>query len=118
MNLEQNQPEIPAQDLTGKTIGDYRVIRRLGRGGMAQVYLAEQLSLRRNVALKVLHANLSGDPSYIERFRREAQSAAGLVQANIVQIYEVGEVEGYHFIAQEYVAGRNLRQYLGRYGAV
>lgn len=118
MNLEQNQPEIPAQDLTGKTIGDYRVIRRLGRGGMAQVYLAEQLSLRRNVALKVLHANLAGDLSYIERFRREAQSAAGLVQANIVQIYEVGEVEGYHFIAQEYVAGRNLRQYLGRYGAV
>ena len=118
MNLEQNQPEIPAQDLTGKTIGDYRVIRRLGRGGMAQVYLAEQLSLRRNVALKVLHANLARDLSYIERFRREAQSAAGLVQANIVQIYEVGEVEGYHFIAQEYVAGRNLRQYLGRYGAV
>ncbi|MCH2180596.1 MAG: serine/threonine protein kinase [Mariniblastus sp.] len=118
MNSEQNQPELQAQDLTGKTIGDYRVIRRLGRGGMAEVYLAEQVSLRRNVALKVLHANLAGDPSYIERFRREAQSAAALVQANIVQIYEVGEVDGYHFIAQEYVAGRNLRQYLGRYGAV
>ena len=100
------------------TIGDYRVIRRLGRGGMAEVYLAEQISLKRNVALKVLHADLARDQSYIERFRREAQSAAALVQANIVQIYEVGEVDGHHFIAQEYVAGRNLRQYLGRYGAV
>ncbi len=118
MNSNQNKSDFVAQDLTGKTIGDYRVIRRLGRGGMAEVYLAEQISLKRNVALKVLHADLARDQSYIERFRREAQSAAALVQANIVQIYEVGEVDGHHFIAQEYVAGRNLRQYLGRYGAV
>lgn len=118
MNSDQNKPDFVAQDLTGMTIGDYRVIRRLGRGGMAEVYLAEQISLKRNVALKVLHADLARDQSYIERFRREAQSAAALVQANIVQIYEVGEVDGHHFIAQEYVAGRNLRQYLGRYGAV
>ena len=118
MNSDQNKSDFVAQDLTGMTIGDYRVIRRLGRGGMAEVYLAEQISLKRNVALKVLHADLARDQSYIERFRREAQSAAALVQANIVQIYEVGEVDGHHFIAQEYVAGRNLRQYLGRYGAV
>ena len=118
MNSERSQSDFPSQDLTGLTIGDYRVIRRLGRGGMAEVYLAEQISLKRNVALKILHAELAKDQSYIQRFHREAQSAAALVQANIVQIYEVGEVDGHHFIAQEYVAGRNLRQYLGRYGAV
>ena len=118
MNNKQTQSDSVPPDLTGMSIGDYRVIRRLGRGGMAEVYLAEQISLKRNVALKVLHTELARDQSYIERFRREAQSAAALVQANIVQIYEVGEVDGYYFIAQEYVAGRNLRQYLGRYGAV
>ena len=118
MNKKQTQSDSVPPDLTGMSIGDYRVIRRLGRGGMAEVYLAEQISLKRNVALKVLHTELARDQSYIERFRREAQSAAALVQANIVQIYEVGEVDGYYFIAQEYVAGRNLRQYLGRHGAV
>lgn len=107
-----------AFDLTGRTLGDYRIIRRLGRGGMADVYLAEQISLGRNVALKVLKPDLAKDRSYIDRFRREAQSAARLVQSNIVQIYEVGEADGYHFIAQEYVPGRNLRQYLARHGAV
>jgi serine/threonine-protein kinase len=80
--------------------------------------LAEQQSLKRNVALKVLKPELARDRSYVERFHREAQSAAALVQANIVQIYEVGELEGLHFIAQEYVRGRNLRQYLARHGAV
>ncbi len=85
---------------------------------MADVYLAEQVSLRRKIALKVLKKELARDQSYVERFRREAQSAAALVQANIVQIYEVGEIDGHNFIAQEYVPGRNLRQYLSRFGAV
>ena len=117
--MNQDLPSEPtAVDLTGRTLGDYRVIRRLGQGGMAEVYLAEQVSLRRQVALKILKPDLARDHSYIERFHREARSAAALVQANIVQIYEVGEVEGYHFIAQEYVPGRNLRQYLARHGAV
>ena len=105
-------------ELTGQTIGDYYLIRRLGRGGMADVYLAEQQSLKRNVALKILKPELAQDDSYVQRFHREAQAAAGLVQANIVQIYEVGHADGYHFIAQEYVPGRNLRQYISRYGAV
>ena len=105
-------------DLTGRQLGDYQLLRRLGRGGMADVYLAKQGSLRRNIALKILKPDLAKDASYVKRFQREAQAAANLVQANIVQIYEVGEVEGFHFIAQEYVQGRNLKQYLNRYGAV
>ena len=105
-------------DLTGRQLGDYQLLRRLGRGGMADVYLAKQGSLRRNIALKILKPDLAKDVSYVQRFQREAQAAANLVQANIVQIYEVGEVQGFHYIAQEYVQGRNLKQYLNRYGAV
>ena len=111
--------------LVGQAVGDFDLLRRLGSGGMADVYLAEQKSivagevvLRRNVALKVLRRDLSKDKSYVKRFHREAQAAAGLVQSNIVQIYEVGETNGIHYIAQEYVRGRNLKQYLNRFGAV
>ena len=105
-------------DLAGLRIGDYRLLRRLGAGGMADVYLAVQESLKRNVALKVLKRHLADNEDYVDRFKREAQAAAGLVHANIVQIFEVGQADGFHFIAQEYVRGRNLKQYLGRYGAV
>ena len=105
-------------ELSGQTIGDYRLLRRLGTGGMADVYLAVQESLKRNVALKILKQHLSVNEEYVDRFQREAQAAAALVHANIVQIFEVGHADGYHFIAQEYVRGRNLREYLKRYGAV
>jgi serine/threonine-protein kinase len=103
-------------DLSGRQLGDYRILRRLGRGGMADVYLAEQTSLRRQVALKVLKRELSSDDTYVRRFHFEAQAAAALVHANIVQIYEVGRVEGYHYIAQEYVQGYNLRELMTRRG--
>jgi serine/threonine-protein kinase len=105
-------------DLSGRSLGDYRLIRRLGHGGMADVYLATQTSLKRNVALKILKPDLAQDSSYIERFRREAQSVAAIVHANIVQVFEVNQVDGYHFIAQEYVRGRNLKQHLARSGAI
>ena len=117
MNLPSPESPIPF-DLTGRRLGDYEIFRRLGRGGMADVYLAKQDSLNRNVALKVLKPELAKDESYIARFRNEAQAAAKLVQSNIVQIYDVGDCEGYYFIVQEYVQGRNLRQYLARHGAV
>jgi serine/threonine-protein kinase len=104
-------------DLTGQTFGDYILIRRLGRGGMADVYLAEQESLHRQVAFKVLRQDFARDETYVRRFVNEARAAAALVQANIVQIYEVGQIEGVHFIAQEYVRGQNLRQYINRFGA-
>src|SRR5438067_817732 len=110
-------PEDRAEpDLSGRKIGDHQLLRRLGRGGMADVYLAEQLSLRRQVALKVLRKNLAGDDAYIRRFQHEAQAAAKLVHANIVQIYEVGCADGTYYISQEYVPGQNLKQLLARLG--
>jgi serine/threonine-protein kinase len=107
-------PTSPADDLTGREIGGYGVLRKLGAGGMAEVYLAEQRSLARQVALKVLHQPLSRDGAFVERFKREARAAAALIHANIVQIYEVGQASGVHFIAQEYVRGRNLAEVLRR----
>jgi predicted Ser/Thr protein kinase len=101
-------------DLTGSDLGDYRVLRRLGAGGMAQVYLAEQQSLGRAVALKILQPALARDGSYVARFQQEARAAAALVHSNIVQIYEVGCIDGIHFIAQEYVRGKNLGEVIKR----
>jgi serine/threonine-protein kinase len=106
----------PDPDLSGRRIGDYQLLRRLGRGGMAEVYLAEQLSLKRQVAFKVLKSSLAGDDAYVRRFHHEAQSAARLIHANIVQIHEVGCIGGIHYIAQEYVPGQNLKQLLARRG--
>ncbi|MCC6491956.1 MAG: serine/threonine protein kinase [Pirellulales bacterium] len=105
-------------DLTGRDLGGYRVLRRLGAGGMAVVYLAEQRSLGRQVALKVLQRALARDGNYVQRFQHEARAAAALVHANIVQIYEVGQAEGVHFIAQEYVPGKNLGEVLHRQAAL
>lgn len=107
-----------AADLVGRTLGDYRVLRKIGSGGMAEVYLAEQLSLGRQVALKVLPATLAGDATYVERFLNEARAAAALVHGNIVQIYEVGQADGVRYIAQEYVRGKNLAEVLRREGAL
>ncbi|MCA9197667.1 MAG: protein kinase [Planctomycetales bacterium] len=104
------------QDLTGRELGDYQILRRLGRGGMAEVYLAEQRSLGRKVAVKVLRSELAADNSYVKRFQNEARSVAALVHANIVQVYEVGCVDGIHFIAQEYVQGQNVKQLVDRNG--
>ncbi len=107
--------EIPL-DLAGRQLGDYHLLRRLGRGGMAEVYLAEQQSLGRPVAVKVLKPSLASNDSYVRRFIHEAKAAAALVHANIVQIHEVGCIDGLHFIAQEYIEGLNLRQVLDRRG--
>ena len=103
-------------DLTGRRLGDYHLLRRLGRGGMAEVWLAEQTTLRRQVAFKVLKSDLANDDLYIKRFQLEAQAAAQLVHANIVQIFDVGCIDGVRFIAQEYVQGQNLREYLVKHG--
>ncbi|MEZ6108217.1 MAG: serine/threonine-protein kinase [Pirellulaceae bacterium] len=111
-------PNGPDINLSGQQLGDFLLLRRLGRGGMADVYLAEQRSLRRQVAVKILRAELARDPQYVSRFKFEAQAAARLVHANIVQVFNVGELDGLQFIAQEYVKGQNLKQYLQRNGAV
>ena len=112
-----NSPTDSTSDLTGRELGDYRILRKLGTGGMAEVYLAEQRSLSRQVALKVLNRSLATDASYVARFQNEARAAASLVHPNIVQIFEVGQEQGIHFIAQEYVAGKNLGQLLECEGA-
>jgi eukaryotic-like serine/threonine-protein kinase len=103
-------------DLSGRQLGDFRLLRRLGRGAMADVYLADQARLKRRVAVKILRPELAGDRTYLQRFELEAQAAASLVHANIVQIYEVGCVDQLHYIAQEYVPGQNLREYIVRHG--
>jgi len=113
---EPPSPSAAETDLAGRQLGDFLLLRRLGRGAMAEVYLAEQSSLRRRVAVKVLKPELAGDPVYLKRFEREARSAASLVHGNIVQIYEVGHIGQIHFIVQEYVQGENLRQWLSRHG--
>ena len=103
-------------DLIGCRIGDYQVLRRIGSGGMADVYAARQLTLQRDVALKVLKSVTQNDDDHLKRFRREAQAAARLNHPSIVQIYEFAEVDGVHFIAQELVDGINLKQALDREG--
>jgi serine/threonine-protein kinase len=108
----------PDPDLSGRQLGDFHLLRRLGRGGMAEVYLAEQQSLGRRVAVKVLKRDLAGNDSYVRRFQHEAKAAASLVHANIVQIHEVGCIDNIHFIAQEYVDGQNLMELLVRQGAL
>jgi serine/threonine-protein kinase len=104
------------ENLTSRQLGDFRLLRRLGRGGMADVYLAEQSSLNRRVAIKVLRPDLQTDEVHLKRFQREAIAAGGLNHPNIVQVYVIGEADGYHFIAEEYVQGLNLREYLNRKG--
>ncbi len=103
-------------DLTEKTLGDFRVLRRIGRGGMAEVYLAQQLSLNRNVALKILRPDLVTDELHLKRFRTEALAVAALNHPNIILVYSVGNEDGIEYIAQEYVQGYNLRQFLVRKG--
>ena len=105
-------------DLVGKKLKDFFILRRLGRGAMAEVYLAQQVSLGRQVALKVLNSELARDPNYVRRFQHEARAAAALVHGGIVQIYEVGEEGGVHYISQEYVAGRNLGEVIRGSGSL
>ena len=90
--------------------GRYRVLAHLGTGGMSEVYCATDLQLGRKVALKVLHERFAADEEFVERFKREASSAAGLQHQHVVSIYDRGECDGASYIAMEYVAGRTLKQ--------
>src|SRR5881392_2177924 len=92
--------------------GRYRIMRKLGAGGMANVYLAEDQELGRRVAIKILNDKYATDDQFIERFRREAKNAAGLSHPNIVSIYDRGQAEGTYYIAMEYLEGRTLKELL------
>ncbi|HZN14052.1 MAG TPA: Stk1 family PASTA domain-containing Ser/Thr kinase [Acidimicrobiales bacterium] len=96
----------------------YEIVRRIARGGMAEVFLARDLLLDRPVALKILFPELSRDRSFVERFRREAQAAANLSHPNIVSIYDWGEEDGTYYIVMEYVDGRPLSQLIRTEGAL
>ncbi len=98
--------------------GRYRVISRLGSGGMADVYLAQDQLLGRDVAVKVLHHHFAEDQEFVERFRREASSAAALSHPNIVAIFDRGEWNDTYYIAMEYVAGRTLKAIVREGGAL
>jgi len=96
-------------DLVGKTVGKYRLVEKLGQGGMAQVYKAYQPDLDRYVAVKILHPHLTGDPEFEARFRREARAVAALEHPHIVRIYDFDTAEGLAFLVMECVEGTNLR---------
>jgi WD40 repeat protein len=89
----------------GRVVGDYRLLRRIGSGGMGVVWEAEQLSLRRRVALKILHPHFSLSGTAVERFHREAVAGGRLAHARIVAVHEVGEADGVHYISQQLIAG-------------
>lgn len=95
-----------------KIDGRYRVQELIGEGGMANVYLAEDIILGRPVAVKVLHTQLAKQERFVERFRREAEAVASLIHPHIVEIYDVGEQEGTYFIVMELLEGKTLKEYV------
>src|SRR3979411_1656520 len=99
---------------TGTRLSHYSIVSKLGAGGMGEVYLAQDTKLDRKVALKILPAEVASNRDRMERFVREAKSAAGLSPPNIAQIFEIGEHNGTHYIAMEFVEGVTLREKIHR----
>src|SRR5215207_9978464 len=112
----QPAPEAPLEDYSGRVLGDFELVRRIGVGGMGQVYLARQRSLKRQVAIKILRAELAANTTALRRFQAEAEAVANITHANIVQVYAIGADAGFHYMALEYVDGRTLRDLLEKKG--
>ena len=103
----------------GQKINDrYQIIRMIGEGGMANVYLAYDTILDRNVAVKVLRGDLANDEKFVRRFQREAISASSLIHPNIVEMYDVGEDNGDYYIVMEYVNGKTLKNLIKKRGSL
>jgi predicted ATPase len=103
-----------AEREVGEELGQYRLLRELGRGGMGRVFEAEQVRLGRTVAVKILAPRAAADPAFRERFVRESQLLAAMEHPNIIPIYDAGEVDGLLYIAMRYVAGEDLGEEIGR----
>jgi serine/threonine protein kinase/Tfp pilus assembly protein PilF len=112
--IAADEYDSPAPALEGKSISHYRIVKALGRGGMGVVYEAEDLKLRRRVALKLLPNFLARDRQALRRFEQEAQAASALNHPSICTVYEVGEDQGLHFIAIELLEGETLKERIGR----
>src|SRR5450432_3735611 len=112
--LAQMVVEAGQQLKTGQRLGRYRIVQPIGAGGMGEVYLAHDMELERDVALKILHADVAADQQRMQRFVQEAKTASALNHPNIITIYEVGQAEDSRFIATEYIKGETLRQRLRR----
>lgn len=115
---DRTQPaaEAPPPDYSGRVLGEFELLRRIGAGGMGQVYLARQASLKRQVAVKVLKTELAANTTALRRFQAEAEAVANITHAHIVQVYAFGEADGLHYMALEYVDGRNLKDFLEKKG--
>ncbi|MCR5083565.1 MAG: protein kinase, partial [Parasporobacterium sp.] len=101
----------------GSFIADrYEILERVGSGGMSEVYKAKCHKLNRNVAIKILKEEFAEDKSFVTKFKTEAQAVAGLVHPNIVNVYDVGEDQGYYYIVMEYIEGITLKQYIEKKG--
>jgi pSer/pThr/pTyr-binding forkhead associated (FHA) protein len=107
-----------ARGLVGKTVGGYRILERIGRGGMGTVYKANQTSLNRTVALKVLSPKFAQDPVFVAKFHKEAQAAGQLNHPNIVQVYDVGSDGGLHYFSMEYIENGSVQDLATREGTV
>ena len=103
----------------GQKINDrYEIIKSIGEGGMANVYLAHDVILDRDVAVKILRGDLANDEKFVRRFQREALSASSLSHPNIVEVYDVGEDDGKYYIVMEYVEGKTLKDLVKKRGGL
>ena len=107
---EEEEEKDASTSLAGKTLAGYKIEEKIGSGGMGTVYRAVQLSMGRNVALKVLFHKYSQDKTFVKRFIQEARNAGGLNHPNIVRVYDVGHEKGFYYMSQEFVEGRSVHQ--------
>src|SRR5262249_23582277 len=113
LNISEHQSQAPTEPLVGRRVGVYQLLREIGRGGMGEVYLAHDARLGRVVALKLLPARFTEDEERVRRFRREARAASALNHPNILTIFDIGQEDGQHYIATEFVEGQTLRAMVG-----